>query len=407
MIKKLFLALAVVAVAAGCAKENGTGVDDGTRNVKIRVALPTSFNGTRADTDVAAAGALTVDPDNSYIFIANASGTIVNRVQMTAAALVAGPNVTPAAGQTITGVPSDGKVFVLANIDDYNTVKAYPTLAGVQGHTREMSSQDGLYDQAVMSSISVIEVSSGTTSGTTVTLPVDISPVYARLELLEIQSQSAATAHSKGEIAYLTGYTVTGVFVDEVYEGFTYAAGHTNDLLSVGMTEANLATLLTANGFSHTKAKDAVGAWAATPVAVVGDVCKMSHPDGAWGFNVPAGSQARLILRIEDIKANVTNGTADTADDTELAVDPTLRYITVTGYNKTYANGDELDPAESADTSLKAGTVYKVGSAAYNSLFEFGYSNIYGDPNPEDVSLLVQVTVLDWEFVGYGPILAK
>ncbi len=399
--KKLFLALAVIAVAAGCSKESGGNSDGGTKNLKIRVALPTGPTGTRADNDIAVAGALSVDPSKSYIFVANSTGVILNRVQMEAAALVAGPNVTPAAGQTISDVPSDGKIFVLANIDDYGSVDDYPTLSGVQDHPRVMSSQNGLYDQPVMSSISVVEVLSGTDNSGTVTLPVTISPVYARLELLEIQSETAASAVANGDIAYLTGYTVTGVYVDEVYPSFTYGGSNNGAMLSVGMSEANLGTMLTTNGMSHTLAKDNANAWKATPVAAVGDVCKAAFPSGSWGFNVPAGSKARLIISIEDIKANLTNGTADTADDTELPVDPELRYITVSSYTKTYANGAAITPTP-ADASLAAGTVYKIGSATYNSLFEFGYNNIYSDPNPEDVSLLLQVTVADWLFVGYG-----
>jgi hypothetical protein len=392
--KKLFLALAVLAVAAGCAKESGNEANRGTTSVKVALKLPGSLNAVRSDADVAAANQLTVDLPNSRIFVVNASGVILDHVTMTTDALVAGPTSVDAdgAGQTIEGVPADGSIYVVANIPDGEvaTVEALPTLTDLRAYNKAMTTQTN-YKTPVLANSNFAAASVASAAGNPLTLEISIKPVYARLELLALQSQSQKDAIDGGEeLAYITGYDVVGVYVDEVYANYNYAGsfGPTGATMLNAQTSA---TYLTNNlvpagmGVEDT--------WTAAQVTTSDEMPFITTraANQSWGFNVPAGSVARLIIALKNIEATLVDGT------TVLQKDTNTRYLTVTGYTNA--------TTDNAGGALEAGWVYKVGSATHNSIFEFKYSNIYPLPNQPNVDLLIKVTVLDWQFVGYKPIL--
>jgi hypothetical protein len=446
--RKVFLALAVLAVAAGCAKENGGNGDTTPKELSLQLVLPTKLE-TRADNSVSKAGdiAVWVSPTDdasgcSYAFVVNSNGTVIERVKMTAEALVTSHSDDYTKGQWIGEVPSDAKVYVVANIlaADENAVKALNTLAEIKAFTKAMTAYTG-YTHPLMVNTGATEVglqATGQNNAHPATggsndpnmedyvAEVTIKPAYARVELLSVQSESKDDAMARYAAdntkmtGWITSYEVTGVYVDDVYYSFNYAAGNEGGAAKVldpakavasdvTAHNAQLAAWVTAGmGISTTKTPEGVGTVADgdplvtyfTPDADNTD--GETEPDGSWGFNVPAGSDGFLVIELSNVKYI-------RCDDPDLATTPvehtlsnanpalgTKAYLTVTGY--TAASGSTLD------ANMLAGKVYKLGSAAHNSVFEFTMDHLYDMPNPVDVEAFFQVVVQDWEFEGYNPI---
>ncbi len=379
--KKMFIALAVLAVAAtGCSNDeqkNGQG-EKKPLTVQLRMLGDLS---SRYDNDVAVAGQITVDvAGRTLIYVLDASNDVLQCVPMTGDAIVTSSNagVTPGTGQTIPAVPVDAGVYVVANIPsaDVTAALALDDLDAIKAYFADIVDQDD-YTAPVMANEDFAVVSvEDSGSGLSLEAEVGLIPVFARLELSAVQSQSQTDAATAGESAYVTGFDVTGIYLDQVYTEYTFGGSNHGTIVSLEGDVAKLAGLVTA-GLGTT------GSWTAdTGVAVFdGDDATKT-----WGFNVPAGSKGFLVVKLE----NVTYVHLGDSDGPHTIATP--RYVTVTGYN-------------GAGEDLEAGKVYQVGGTGYE--LEFKYSNLYEGPNPEEQPLLIKVEVKDWEFVPYAPDLAK
>ncbi len=136
-------------------------------------------------------------------------------------------------------------------------------------------------------------------------------------------------------------YEVTGVFVDDYFPEFNYVGGGVGTIFSQGDD-----TTFTGIGDTGSWTADASGVAVAGPAGEV------------WAYNLAAGSVPRLIVRVVEAGGET-------------------KFITVTGYTGV--------------TSFKPGYIYRINN------IEFTGENLTEEPNQEDVSLSVKVSITEWK----------
>ncbi len=326
---------------------------------------------------------IAVDVTRSLIFVADAGGTIVQTVDVTSAA-------TGDPGQTLPNpVTPTSKVYVVANIPTAQVAafRAYQTLDAVKAATSTIESQKagGYTDPAMANKAG--EVAASTATGSPAVLTVTIEPLFARIEIASMQARVDAAGNT------VTGFDVTGVFVDNYYDAFTYAGEKSGSIVSKSSTfaTADAATVTSTLGSWAAYMSDTAAAavWSATgSPAKVTDPGAGSNPVNVWGYNVApsdgttADDIPAIIVRLDDIHYTNAAGTA-----LELTGP---RYLTVVGYT----NGTELG-------EVLRGDVYRLGGT---TPFAFSFANLGSKPYEEASSLVVHVDVEQWNVVDYEPI---
>jgi hypothetical protein len=278
------------------------------------------------------------------------------------------------AGQTIQNVPSDARVYIIGNIPanvDFvgaltNPSNGLNSLASIRAFTASMASQ-GDYTTTVLSNFNnqsapiVLDPADDELSS----VVVSINPAISRLELHQIYAKQEAD--SKG---IMTGYTVTGVFLDDYHEYFTFGGGAFGNPIRILQNPDNFKIGLP-------------GTWKAAwtmpfPGASLGNAW-VSTPtgDNAWTFNVAAQGVyvPRLVIRLEDIEYTDNNDDPQTIDG--------IGYVTITGYSN----------ASGTFTTFERGRIYRIGAERG---FTFGPADIHKEPNPEGIRLDVTVNIMEW-----------
>ena len=381
--KKLSVVFAIIAAAtAGLISCEEHVPPEGTLALTIHLdGVPTRV--TRAIEPGARDEGIDVDVARSLIFVADADGTIVQTIDVAAAA-------TDNPGQTLPNpVTATSKVYVVANIPaaQVNAFKALATLDAVKAATSTIESQkEGGYTDPAMANKSG-EVSVSTATGNPAVLTVTIEPLFARVEIASMQARADAAGNT------VTGFDVTGVWVDNYYDAFTYAGTGSGSVVSKGVTFATADAAKVASTLgawaSYMSDTAAVGVWTASgSPARVADPGAGSDPVNMWGYNVApsdgfvAGDTPAIIVRLDDIHYTNAAGTALTLTGP--------RYLTVVGFT----NGTKLD-------EVLRGDVYRLGGT---TPFAFSFANLGAKPYEEASSMVVHVDVEQWNVIHYEPV---
>ncbi len=302
---------------------------------------------------------------NSLIFVADADGAIVQTVEVS-------NDATSENGQSLPNpVAETSQIYVLANIpdDQIAAFKAFRTLSAVMQATSTIESQEGRFNTnpAMANKSGAVPATSVGSSGV---LSVTVEPLYARVEIASIEVKADAAGNE------ITDFTVTGVFVDNYYESFTWTGGAAGEAVSKlgSFDEDPAATVLDAWEADYMKDE---GSWAANE-------SQKAIPDGGannvWGYNVATGDQVPVVIvRIEGITYEDASGTALTAGG--------ARYLTVTGFKDVSA--------------ISKGEVYRLGGS---KPFAFSFSNLGTKPYEEATAMTVHVDVEQWNVVDYEPV---
>ncbi len=371
MRKIKLLALAAMAVVGlGSCSNDGNDPQKPAGDARLTVKLSgVNVVRSRAAQDPATEGALTLIGDQSYIFVADVDGHIVQAVEIDPATAV-----DPAPGQELTEPVAVGStVYIVANIPsgDVASVLGKSTLAEVKNFVSAISTQQGGYESPSMANVEGTEEE--VTGTGNVTLTVEIEPLVARLELAGLQAVEDAAGNE------ITAFDVTGVFVDDYFPSFTYTGAASGTILS--LVEAMAVEDAVPNDvLANWGMKDIVASCSADANMVA------ALEDQVWAYNVVASGLPRLIVRLDNIVYTSASGT------TGISLSGP-RFLTVDGYTGV--------------TEFERGEVYRVGAVdeSGDSNFQFNFSHLGATPNEESVSLTVVVEVQPWNVTDYEPIL--
>ena len=342
MKKILLMTLVSTAVAfVSCAKEGGSETDlqpiTATENLIVKLDLGENVT-TRMITAPGTTGQLKLN--DGHIFVINNTGSVTQHVVLDVAA------ATSANGQTLTTpASSDSRIYILGNIPSTITPGSLTTYDQIRATVVNMQSAGQTdYTKALLANadgqaVMVTSTGTGTSSAT-----VQLSPLYSRLELAQVNGG-----------ANIVSFTVTGVFVDRYYSSFTLAGASSGTLKNQG----------TNTDFSD-NIGDA-GNWASTGAA--GSATANPGTGNSWTYHMAADDLPRFIVRVTNVVYN-DNGTQRTLDGT--------RYITVTGYSG------------NAPTKFQRGRIYQVANVTFNE------NNAALTPNPTNTTMNVKAQVVDW-----------
>lgn len=337
------MAAAMVAlVLTSCSKVK----PEDSKTTQLSIKVSGVVKSLKSVEDPAKTDAGTIQLTDGYIFVFNPLGalTLGEALNVTAATTT---------GQVLSApVPSDSRVYLIGNLPAGFTPSAITSQAELEAINTLIGTQTD-YTKATLANVSG-KPDTFTPVGDVATLNVSLSPVVSRLELTQVKGAAAPAA---GE-AFITEFTVTGVFVDDYYPSFNFIAQGTGTMFSQGKST-------TFTGIGDT------GSWVAdaTPIATPGT-------GKVWAHNLAARGVGRFILRLENVKYD--DGTGSITDIAE------PRYVTV----KSYSNLGSL--------GFERGKIYRIGGAN-------GISILPGDlaltPNPSNIDLTVEVTIVEWVLV--------
>ena len=213
-----------------------------------------------------------------------------------------------------------------------------------------------------------------------------IQPSITRLELHAL----TAVADEYGRI---DSYTITGVFLDDYYQQFTFGGWADGMLWRVRQDASRLVL-----GMYRPEHGAPWSGVANTPVSPAGN--------DVWTFNAAArGSLVpRMIIRVEDIMWSPRNP----ADPTQFLGSRAMqgnRYITVTGYTTQWPVQAQPNPVYQIPLrhGLLRGHIYRLGGV---DGLEFGPGNLHYVPNPDGEYVTVFVDILEWILIDLDADLA-
>lgn len=357
------MAAAAATILASCSKEPNTNTGDAS-NGQVIVKLADVHPATRAIQAPGQEVAATLS--SGYVFVFGPTGDFVHGETL---------NVTDAKsnnGQKLTAVvPSDSRVYVVGNVPGgYTTANLEaifgsdePIQADVLAAMSAMSTQTD-YTKAALANkagtpAAITQKTPATASNPAVYVAdIILTPLFSRLELVAIQG---GMDEDEGVI---TGFDVTGVYVDEYYENFTYAGKAAGNKWM-----QNQSTVFTGNIGDK-------GTWTATDVNDVWIADTGST--NVWAYNVASGGAVipRLIIELKNIKYTPKGSVEEPIVGTY--------YLTVTSY--------------SGVTTFERGKIYRIGTIGKND-FTFSKDDLGITPNPTNVELVVTVEIDEWEVV--------
>jgi hypothetical protein len=354
--KKLFLmAAAAATLFASCAKEEtgvNTPAEKGTLTIRISGA---ASEGTRAVGAPGVTGQLAT-MTNGYVFLIDQLGAVIGTpTTLDPAQAVSG------SGQVIPGVPSDARVYILGNTpaDVRAEISNINTLAKLQAAASAITATANAdYKSPAMANENGTPVQAEpTATDGQFEASVTVRPLYSRIELTEVKGGPS-----------IVSFKVAGVYLDKYYSSFTMGGG---------VVAADLHEQGQDDDFTGIFGNNA--GWTATGTASTGINGAMVATAGGtdvWNYHVGPGGKPVFIIHLTEIEYMKDYGV--TADPRYVKEPLGERYLTVTGYNETLANG------------FARGKIYKVGAITFNET-QTGIT-----PNPTNVDLTVDVTVEDW-----------
>jgi hypothetical protein len=407
--------LAAAALVLGLTSCNNDQV--ATPEVETQSAITIRIAGaeSRAVEAPATAASVSVTLDNAYVYVVNALGVITHHQEL---AVGTGTNqVQSAAGQRLGGEAhsSTSRVYVIGNVPGNTPAERTPITADgitigttnisvIQARFSALSTQTDYRGGALANaSGQPVQVAPTATAGES-RVTVAISPLAARLQLHTVRASGAEVATANPLVNHqITGFDVTGVFVDDYRPNFTYGGGWNGTLASIASTHP-------ADSWA-THMRDVTlptsGAWRSNATITAGFHTARPSATDVWAYQVApvtfsatatgdANSLPRLIIRLHNVQWNVITRDATDSSVTTIAMalpDNEPRYITVTGYET--ATGEPV-------RSISRGNIYRIGTTAG---LTFGLNDITVTPNPTDVTLDVAVTIEDWKLADTYPTL--
>jgi hypothetical protein len=272
---------------------------------------------------------------NGHIFIIDPAGTVIANAVMNV------PVATSATGQTVNAaVATNSRVYILGNVPSSVDVTQLTTFERIRQTAVTIStSQQNNYRQAAMANTSG-QPAAVTVTGTAGNVTVEINPLYSRLELTEVRGGPT-----------ITGFTVTGVFVDSYFPSFTLT-GDSSGPIRYQSQSTNFAGVM-----------GDTGNWVATGAA--GNMFAVPAPGQVWAYHMASADLPRIIVRLENV---TTTGTPR----------PGTQYLTVTGYSG------------QAPTRFERGRIYQIPSLTFTD------QQLSTMPNPTHVPITVIVRQVDW-----------
>lgn len=394
MKKLTLLALAVIMTfsIAGCAHGGTRGVGPTKETTRLTIRLTGAKAPTTRGIESGAQEVdLTVEGSRSLIFVADASGTISQVVELDPTQAI-----SPGSGQTLPNpVTLASTVYVVANVPDsqVNDIKASATLDDVKEFASSIITQTGYTSPAMANENgNEIVVSTGSGSDDTKTLSVTVEPLVARLEIVAMQAIPDDAGNT------ITAFKVTGVYVDNWYPRFDYTGSvpasdtpHSLEAdLDAAADDAAKQSVYATFFAGHEGLYDISGPWAASGAPLM---AKEPAAGEVWAYNVVAGNLPTIVVRIDNIEYTSSAG----------ATGLTLsgpRYLSIVGYV------DAANSGASEISKVARGRVYRLGLIEDgNSNFRFSFANLGTRPYEEAVSLVVQVVVKTWDINDYTPVL--
>lgn len=340
-----FFAVALAALTMfSCSKEDIENPDAVSRVLTVKIANPASSSKAVEAPGSDAAGTITLE--NGVIFTLNGEA-VANAYALNAA------DVQTATGQAIPDkVTSATTVFIVANIPaatvaEWTTVATRPaTLTAIKAARFAISADNGnTYTKATLSNTGAQAVAPVVT-GDNAKASVELSPVYSRLELPQVEGEGT-----------IESFSVTGVYVDDFYTQYTVGGSFDGTINSMGINSPTA---------WPTEGKDE-GTWAS--------VAKVATAGGSnvWAYNLPSGNLPRLVIKLENVV--VSGGVALTG----------TWYLTV----KTYTGVD--------NNIFSRGNIYNITGG-----IKFDQTHIGPTPNPTENDLSVAVTIKQWTIKSVG-----
>ncbi|MDR1671217.1 MAG: hypothetical protein LBR57_01715 [Alistipes sp.] len=335
--KKILVAvIALGAVAfASCSRDTGVKTLSGEPLLSLNIKLEgmTDPGATRMTEAAGQTGQLVLS--NGHIFVIDPAGTVIANAVMNVT------TATSAAGQTVNAaVATNSRVYILGNIPSNVDVTTLTTFERIRQTAVTIStSQQNNYRNAAMANTSG-QPAAITVSGTTGSVTVEINPLYSRLELNEVRGGPT-----------ITGFTVTGVFVDSYFPSFTLT-GDSSGPIRYQSQSTNFAGVM-----------GDTGNWVATGAA--GNMFAVPAAGQVWAYHMASADLPRIIVRLENV---TTTGTPQ----------PGTRYLTVTGYSG------------QAPTRFERGRIYQITSLTFTD------QQLAATPNPTHVPITVIVRQVDW-----------
>lgn len=384
----LFVAIAALAVGlVGCQKDGGNNPEPVQPPVEtrdyliVKIANSAPAPESRVVTPPATSSS-NITLRDGVIFILDASGSVIARPRLNPT------QATSAGGQTIsTPVATNSRVYIIGNLPTGFDETQYNNFTQIDQAVQSLSrgNQPTSYANAMVANSPSgqdqtgqpvqIAVTSAGTPGTpgAATVSLSLSPLYSRLELYSVRGATTPTA--------TTAFTVTGVFVDSYYSQFTLTGKAAGAVKSQGQS-----TVFTDN-IGDT------GSWAAggSPLKATPNAGGADTPN-VWAYHMASADLPRLIIQLQSVTPT---------PPTSAGAGPNY-YLTVTGYNGTQGNA--------VPVSFQRGRIYRIGADANGTPDTTGANSLTIDPNklsptpnPDNVSVRVNVTVSDWTIVPLTP----
>jgi hypothetical protein len=356
--KKLFLmATAVAMIFSACTKEGGPKTAPSEGNLKVSITAPASraiqAPGTAAEAAVNPAG-------NNFIFLVDGNGNVMLSEPLVTATAIDGT------GQIITGVTSSWLVYVVLNAADAS-VGTLTTLAAVKAAGATVASVQTLAPTGFVPMSNTGDAVSMVPTADPLTSPhfeseINVAPVLTRLELGSITGGTWTDPAEANNRVRIDGFDVTGVYVDNYYQNFTYGGVSVAPMFQMNQT------------FVTTGIGDG-GPWTAASTPPV-----VNNGAQVWAYNLAPGAAPHLVIRVTNVATSSTiNGGTDWVNG---GVSDAVRFLTVS-----FAS----DPAGNTPiVNFARGSIYQVAGITFYS------DNLHTSPNPLEVDLSVEVTVLPW-----------
>ncbi|MEG2125936.1 MAG: hypothetical protein RRY72_00460 [Bacteroides sp.] len=350
---------------------------------------------------------------SARIYFIDAANASIYQRDLTAAEITALKNTTTTPGGntvTISGVPNTAtSLYFMANIKT-SAGSAFPQVDGLTSADARLriDKLQVLAENAPMSGHSGPFVQG---TGNAFTASVAISPIVARVELGSITCQNQGGSSSAAIPTDITGYKLSGVFVNHIYpsvllSGIPYSgeslvdikaqAGWTigfNNYFNASNTafpyyvggvpaaptdwvENSMVTFCTpaAAGLSFYPDKT-IGSTSTAPTAT---------PVSAWGYQIVPSTAGATVMDVPHIILKLTDVTYSEANPLN---NPT-QYITVTKYK---------DDSGAVISEFKRGNVYRI----QNLLFT--HNEATNQPYEKNISVTATVTVVPWVVNNVNP----
>lgn len=411
---KRFLCMAITAGALfACSDQDITTPENekGENTVTLSVQQVISTKGVSdqiGDTEYAVIG-------SGKLYFINASGSSIYQRELTATEIGALANTTTTPGGntvTITGVPNTATtLYFMANIKT-SAGTTFPMVDGTTSADARLRI-DKLQQNATnvpMSGLSSAFLQQG--SSNQYTTNVLLTPTVARLELGQITCQNQNAAGQPAVTADITGYKLSGVFINNVRQsvllnGTPYLVGSSIDIKAqAGWATGWQAFFTSANtsfpyyvGGSPAAPADWVANSMVTyctpttagltfypdPTTGSTNTDPAVTPKRAWGYQV-SPSTTFTVGTPADVPHLILMLTEVTYVDNPLG--ETTQYVTVTKYKDTLNN---------PITEFKRGNVYRISNLT------FTHNEATNQPYEKNIIVTATVTVAPWVINNVNP----